>query len=129
MQQLPVPDNSVDWITGGYALRNAPDLSALLKNIYLKLKPGGKAAFLDFSKPACPRKAAFQAKILTFWTRMWGIFLHGNSDVYGYIPASLALFPNVEEIKTLILSMGFANFSFREYFGGFTGLIQFTKPE
>lgn len=50
MCQLQLPSNSVDIISGGYALRNAPDLNIVIKEIHRVLKPGGFAAFLDFSK-------------------------------------------------------------------------------
>lgn len=43
--------DSIDLVTGGYALRNAPELSTTLGEIHRILKPGGVAAFLDFSKP------------------------------------------------------------------------------
>lgn len=128
MQFLPVPDHSVDVITGGYALRNAPDLDSLLREIYQKLKPGGVALFLDFSLLAQPRKAQRQATLLKFWTRLWGIIFHGNADVYGYIAASLALFPDTEDLRERIVQTGFSNFSRHEYFGGFTALVKFQKP-
>jgi ubiquinone/menaquinone biosynthesis methyltransferase len=128
MLALPVADDSVDIITGGYALRNAPDLDALLQVVYQKLKPGGFAAFLDFSRPAHPRKARRQAQLLKFWTRLWGMIFHGNADVYGYISASLALFPNTNELQKRILSIGFQQFSRQEFLGGFTALVKFCKP-
>jgi ubiquinone/menaquinone biosynthesis C-methylase UbiE len=40
----------VDIVTGGYALRNAPDLGTAIDEISRVLKPCGVAAFLDFSK-------------------------------------------------------------------------------
>ncbi|MCX6995654.1 MAG: class I SAM-dependent methyltransferase [Kiritimatiellaeota bacterium] len=43
---------SMDIVTGGYALRNASDIATALDEIARILKPGGVAAFLDFSKPA-----------------------------------------------------------------------------
>lgn len=52
MSQLEFETNSIDVVTGGYALRNAPDLSIVIKEIHRVLKPGGTAAILDFSKPA-----------------------------------------------------------------------------
>lgn len=127
MLSLPVADNSVDIITGGYALRNAPDLDVLLAVIYKKLKPGGSALFLDFSRSANPSKARWQAKLLTFWTQLWGILLHGNADVYGYIAKSLALYPNCEELRQKILAQGFREFSQKQYLGGFTAMIKFKK--
>lgn len=124
---LPVADESLDMVTGGYALRNAPDLDALLLEIFRKLKPGGTALFLDFSRPVEPHRAARQAKLLKFWTRLWGIIFHGNADVYGYIAESLALFPNTDDLRERILKTGFKNFARQEYFGGFTAQISFQK--
>jgi len=54
MMQTGLPGGSFDIITGGYALRNAPDLDLALKEIQRLLKPGGGAAFLDFSNPPQP---------------------------------------------------------------------------
>jgi ubiquinone/menaquinone biosynthesis methyltransferase len=128
MQCLPVADQSLDIITGGYALRNAPDLNVLLQVIFQKLKPGGAALFLDFSRPIQPRKANLQAKLLKFWTRLWGRIFHGNAEVYGYIAESLALFPNVQDLRERIMAAGFSQYSCQEYLGGFTALIKFQKP-
>ncbi len=127
MLQLPVADNSIDIVTGGYALRNSPHLKESLKIIFQKLKPGGTAAFLDFSKPANPKKAFLQYKLLKFWTRTWGLVFHRNADVYGYIAESLALYPNQEELRQLILETGFSDYRKVEYLGGFTAFIQFKK--
>ncbi len=128
MQSLPVADQSLDIITGGYALRNAPDLNVLLQVIFQKLRPGGAALFLDFSRPTQPRKANLQAKLLKFWTRLWGRIFHGNAQVYGYIAESLALFPNAQDLRGRIMAAGFSQYSCQEYLGGFTALIKFRKP-
>jgi ubiquinone/menaquinone biosynthesis methyltransferase len=128
MQFLPVPDNSFDIITGGYALRNSPDLNALLKVIFQKLKPGGVALFLDFNRPLEETKALKQAKLLRFWTRLWGWIFHQNPEVYGYIAESLALFPNCEDLRQRFESAGFSQYVRWEYLGGFTALIKVTKP-
>lgn len=127
MLALPIPDHSLDIVTGGYALRNAPDLNLLLEGIYKKLKPNGIAVFLDFSRPIHPRKAKLQAVLLKFWTRLWGVIFHGNADVYGYIAESLALFPNSADLRERILKTGFREFSHQEYLGGFTALVKFQK--
>ena len=127
MVQPPIADNSIDIVTGGYALRNAPNLKELLKIIYQKLKPGGAAAFLDFSKPVNLKKASLQHQVLKFWTRSWGLAFNNNADVYAYIAESLALFPNEQELRSLIIETGFSNYSRVEYLGGFTSLMNFKK--
>ena len=52
MGSLDIVSESVDIATGGYALRNAPNLGIVIDEIGRVLKPQGVAAFLDFSKPA-----------------------------------------------------------------------------
>ena len=39
MTKLSFDDNSVDVVTGGYALRNAPDLRVALTEVHRILKP------------------------------------------------------------------------------------------
>lgn len=51
MSHLDFADASIDLITGSYAIRNAPDLDETLQEFARVLRPGGWAAFLDFSKP------------------------------------------------------------------------------
>ena len=71
MSTISTPDESVDIITGGYALRNAPDLNKVLQEVYRVLKKGGTAAFLDFSKPSTKTLHYFEYIILTMWGSMW----------------------------------------------------------
>src|SRR5580692_11947240 len=51
MGSLAIVSESVDIVTGGYALRNAPNLGTTIDEISRVLRPRGVAAFLDFSKP------------------------------------------------------------------------------
>lgn len=129
MMRIPVKDSSVDIITGGYALRNAPDLGATLTMIYTKLKPGGVASFLEFSRSDNTALQAFQISILTVWTSICGFLIHGNPRVYNYIPASLKLFPNLDELRQLTKSLGFVNFSVKKYLMGTMTIVTFKKPE
>jgi demethylmenaquinone methyltransferase/2-methoxy-6-polyprenyl-1,4-benzoquinol methylase len=89
-----LPDASQDLVTGGYALRNAPDLDAALAEIRRLLRPGGSAAFLDFSAPASPFLRSLNHALLLFWGGLWGLLLHGDPRVYAYIARSLARYPD-----------------------------------
>lgn len=92
--EMNYPAGSVACFTGGYALRNAPDLDALLEAMHQQLAPGGVAAFLEFSRPASPVGSTITLLLLRFWTGFWSLVLHGNLKVLHYIPQSLAAFPN-----------------------------------
>ena len=118
MCRMDFPDNSFDIVTGGYALRNAPDLRQALSEIRRVLKPGGTAAFLDFSKP---RSAFFQALedfALRFWSGLFGLLLHGNPEVYSYMASSLRQFPDRTVFHEMLKEHGFEKIESRLFFFG-----------
>jgi demethylmenaquinone methyltransferase/2-methoxy-6-polyprenyl-1,4-benzoquinol methylase len=93
------PAASFDIVTGGYALRNAPDLDRALAEIARVLKPGGAAAFLDFSNPPQPFLRAVFKVLLRLWGGAWGLCLYGNPKYFTYITASLHAFPDRVELR------------------------------
>jgi len=107
MGALRFDDGTVDVLTGGYALRNAPDLSATLHEWHRVLRPGGTLALLDFSKPAHPWGARLSLALLKFWGGLWGWALHRNADVYGYIADSLARYPDRPRLRAALREAGF----------------------
>lgn len=123
MGRLRFEDGSVDVLTGGYALRNAPDLAAALAEWHRVLRPGGVLALLDFSKPANPWGAAASLVLLKFWGGLWGWALHRNPDVYGYIADSLARHPNRVVLRALLRKHGFTPHASRFCFAGFAEWI------
>jgi ubiquinone/menaquinone biosynthesis methyltransferase len=126
---LSFDPESADIISGGYALRNAPDLEATVNEIHRVLKPGGIAAFLDFSKPVGRFSQRVEYWILKVWTGFWGIWLHRNHDVYGYIAESLRRFPDRGALRRMLQDRGFTIVSSRLYFFGITELLVIRKTE
>jgi ubiquinone/menaquinone biosynthesis methyltransferase len=94
-----INSNSVDVVTGGYALRNAPDLIQCIHEISRILKPGGSAAFLEFSRSSSKIKQTIQYIVLKCWGGLWGIMLHGNYRIYAYLAESLKIFPEKIELN------------------------------
>jgi ubiquinone/menaquinone biosynthesis methyltransferase len=91
-----------DIVTGGYALRNAPDLSAALVEIRRTLRPGGHAAFLDFSRSSNRGFACMEYLLLKSWGSLWGFLFHGRPEIYGYIAESLRAFPDRTSLHSLL---------------------------
>ena len=108
MNGLAFADESFDMVTGGYALRNSPEIDRTLSEIQRLLKPGGTAAFLDFSKSPNLTLRRVQLGLLSFWGRLWGRIYHGNPEVYGYIAESLEAFPDQAALRSRFESRGFA---------------------
>src|ERR1700677_2562573 len=98
---LDFASESVDIVSGSYALRNAPDLKLTVDEIHRVLKPGGIGAFLDFSKPSHRFSRFLEYWILKVWTGFWGILLHRNPEIYGYIAESLQRFPDRNGLRRI----------------------------
>jgi demethylmenaquinone methyltransferase/2-methoxy-6-polyprenyl-1,4-benzoquinol methylase len=127
MGSLAIVSGSADIVTGGYALRNAPDLGTAIDEINRVLKPRGVAAFLDFSKPDAniPRKMEYWG--LKIWTGLWGLLLHRNHEVYSYIAESLERFPDRHNLRNIFRQRGFSVIDSRLFFFGITELLMVQK--
>ncbi len=120
---LPFPDASVDVLTGAYALRNAPLLGEALAEARRVLRPGGTAAFLDFAKPPSSSCRPPRYWLLRGWGGLWGLLLHGNLEIHGYIAESLIRFPDREGLRLRLREAGFTAASSRRFFLGILELV------
>jgi demethylmenaquinone methyltransferase/2-methoxy-6-polyprenyl-1,4-benzoquinol methylase len=107
MTFLGLKNGSIDLVVGGYALRNAPDLSVALHETARILKARGSAVFLDFSKSSVPWIAGLQSTVLLLWGALWGFLLHRKPSVYAYLGRSLAAFPVRRRLLSLFDEAGF----------------------
>ena len=128
MCRINFADASFDIVTGGYALRNAPNLEQALIEIRRVMKSGAIAAFMDLSKPPERYLQITKGMLLKFWGGFWGILLHRNPQLYTYIAESLKLYPDRIALKQLITKLGFTNIRSRKHFLGFAETIIFKKP-
>lgn len=122
-----VADGSVDFVTGSYAVRNAPDLQQAFSEIHRILKPAGRVALLDFSKPASRLGQRFQYILLRSWCGLWGVLLHGNPEIHAYIAASLTTYPDRETLHGLVRKAGFSLEHQQRYYFGVMELLVLKK--
>lgn len=108
LDELDFDDESVALATGGYALRNAPDLYGLLDQVHRILMPGGVAAFIDFSRSSLRLQYLAARAGLIVWLSLWSLLLHRNLRIYTYIPASLRYFPDRDALGALFVEKGFS---------------------
>jgi len=123
MGQTGMTSGTVDVVTGSYALRNAADLDQVLDEVSRILKPGGVAAFLDFSRPSARWLASAEYLMLKAWGSLWGLLVHGNSDVYAYIAESLARFPNRTALRRCFQQRQFTLVRSRRFYFGVLELL------
>jgi ubiquinone/menaquinone biosynthesis methyltransferase len=127
MGRLPFSPATLDIVTGGYALRNAPDLGTTLAEIRRVLKPGGVAAFLDFSRPESRPLQRAEYWLLKIWAGFWGVLFHRNHEIYGYIAESLNRYPDRAALHRLFEDSGFTVLRARLNFFGITEILMVRK--
>jgi demethylmenaquinone methyltransferase/2-methoxy-6-polyprenyl-1,4-benzoquinol methylase len=109
MLALPFPDASFDLVTTGYGLRNVPDLTVAVDEIHRVLRPGGRLLSLDFDRPDNAALRRIYLAYLHLVGGTLGFALHGDPDVYRYIPASIRQYPGAARVAALMRQRGFAS--------------------
>jgi demethylmenaquinone methyltransferase/2-methoxy-6-polyprenyl-1,4-benzoquinol methylase len=129
IMELPYADASFDCVTGGYALRNVPEVGWALKEIKRVLKPGGRFFSLDFGHPQNRLYRWSYLNYLVVAGSLVGLALHGDADMYRYIPESLKRYPGQRGVAELMRQVGFSDCGFREFGGGIMAINYGRKPE
>jgi demethylmenaquinone methyltransferase / 2-methoxy-6-polyprenyl-1,4-benzoquinol methylase len=117
---LPFGDASFDAVTVGFGVRNLEDLGRGLGEFRRVLRPGGRLAVLEITRPRGP---------LALFYRLWfdrvvpllGRALPGGS-AYTYLPASVRRFPGPVEFAELMRRAGFEPVAYRLFAGGIVSL-------
>ncbi len=107
MTRLAAADASVDLITAGYAVRNAPDPAAAIREAARVLRPGGVYVTLDFYRPVfAPWRAAWLGYLYAAGSAV-GWTWHRAPVVYGYIARSIARFMSWQAFSQALAGNGF----------------------
>jgi demethylmenaquinone methyltransferase/2-methoxy-6-polyprenyl-1,4-benzoquinol methylase len=122
---LPFGDGSFDAATVGFGVRNVEDLERGLAELARVLRPGGRLAILEITRPR---------GLLKPFYRLWfdvliplaGKVLPGGK-AYTYLPASVRRFPGPEELAALVGARGFDAVGYRLLAGGIVALHVGTK--
>lgn len=124
---LPFEDNSFDYVTIGFGLRNVPDYEQVLREMYRVIKPGGYAVCLETSQPTLPVYRQLYYFYFRFIMPFFGKIFAKSYDEYAWLHESAKEFPNKEELKQLFLKVGFKNVEMKSYSGGVAAMHLATK--
>lgn len=123
---LPFADSYFDAATMGYGLRNLTDIPRGLSELYRVLKPGAKAALLDFHQPSSSLVQQFQQWYLNTVVVPLAESL-GLKQEYAYIMPSLDRFPNGAKQVEMACQAGFTATHY-PIASGMMGVLVVQKP-
>ena len=116
-ERLPIPDNSFDFYTISFGLRNTKNLNKTISEAYRVLKPGGRFLCLEFSK--------IQNSGLDFIYKNYskmipkiGKLVIGKEEPYEYLIKSIENFVNQDELVDLMKKKNFEKCNYTNLSGG-----------
>ena len=120
-EEIPVGDNTYDYYSISYGIRNVADINKTLKEALRVLKPGGRFMCLEFSK--------IENEILNFFYKQYsktipylGKLVVGSDEPYKYLVNSIDKFLSQEELVELMKKNGFTNIEFRNVTNGISAI-------
>ena len=120
-EKLPLSDNSFDYYTISFGLRNTKNLNKVLSEAYRVLKPGGRYLCLEFSKIQ-NSNLDFIYKNYSKLIPIIGQFVVGEKEPYEYLIKSIEQFINQDELIELMEKNNFQKCSYRNLSGGIVSI-------
>ena len=120
-ENIPINDNTFDYYTISFGIRNVTDVNLTLKEAFRVLKPGGRFMCLEFSK--------INNEFLNFLYKKYsksipyiGKFIVGSEKPYKYLIESIDKFMNQKQLAELMIKNGFTNVEFRNVTSGVSAI-------
>ena len=120
-ENLPLKENSFDFYTISFGLRNTKDLDKSLSEAHRVLKPGGRFFCLEFSKIQ-NENLDFVYKQYSKIIPLIGKFIVGQKEPYKYLIESIEKFLNQDELIDLMKKNRFEKCSYRNLSGGIVSI-------
>lgn len=129
--ELPFPDRSFDGACVAFGLRNVERREAAIGEMRRVLRDGGRLGILEFTTP--PRR---------WFRKLFGFYFHrilprvggwisGHPEgrqAYGYLPDSVARFPDAPALDELLRREGLVEVRHRLFSGGIAALHTARRP-
>lgn len=116
--ELPFPDDSFDYVTIGFGLRNVPDYMQVLKEINRVLKPGGMFVCLETSQSELPGYKQLFRFYFKYVMPVFGKFFAKSYKEYSWLQESAKDFPGMKALAKMIEQAGFVEVEYKPYSGG-----------
>ena len=120
-EKLPFKDNSFDFYSISFGLRNTKNLTQAIAEAYRVLKPGGRFLCLEFSKIQ-NSSLEFIYKRYSKLIPIIGKIIVGEKEPYEYLIKSIENFINQDELIDLLEKEKFEKCTYRNLSGGIVSI-------
>ena len=120
-ENLKVPDNSYDFYTISFGLRNTKDINKSLKEAYRVLKKGGRFVCLEFSK-IDNLSLDLMYKNYSKLIPKIGEVIVGDKKPYEYLLKSIEKFVNQDQLLELMKKNNFIKCTYKNLSGGIVAI-------
>ena len=120
-EKLPFKNDTYNFYTISYGIRNVSDINLSLKEALRVLRPGGRFMCLEFSKIDNEMIDLLYQKYSKI-IPLVGKYIVGSSEPYDYLIKSINSFHTQDELKNLIKKNGFSNVEYRNLSGGISAI-------
>jgi demethylmenaquinone methyltransferase/2-methoxy-6-polyprenyl-1,4-benzoquinol methylase len=120
-EKLPFKEDTFDFYTISYGIRNVTDINQCLREAYRVLKPGGRFFCLEFSKVKNEILNSLYQKYSKL-IPLIGKIVVGSEEPYEYLVSSIEKFYSQNELVNLLENNKFANIEFRNLSSGISAI-------
>ncbi len=111
--RLPFADGSFACVTAGFSLRNMPDLERALAEMVRVVQPGGRVTTLELT----PMPPGILSRLIRWYfhglTPLMGRIVAGDQPAYAYLPDSVNVFVEAEDLAQLLRNAGLTDVGYQ----------------
>jgi demethylmenaquinone methyltransferase/2-methoxy-6-polyprenyl-1,4-benzoquinol methylase len=128
-QRLPFASDHFQIVCVGFGLRNVTDTDRGLAEMVRVVRPGGRVAILEFSRP----RGRLFGRLYNFYFRrvlpwLGQLISRSRDEAYHYLPASVQEFPDGEALAERLRRHGLTDVAWRPLTFGIATLYTGTRP-
>jgi len=121
-ESLPYKDNTSDFYTISFGIRNVANKQNALNEAFRVLKPGGRFLCLEFSRVQVPLFDKVYEVYSDAVVPPLGRVVAGDAEPYRYLVDSIRAFPDQKKFAGMIEKAGFSRVQYRNLSGGIAAL-------
>lgn len=127
--QLPFEDNTFDYVTIGFGLRNVPDYLQVLREMTRVVRPGGKVVCLETSQPTIFGVRQLYMLYFRYIMPILGKMLAKSYKEYSWLQESASTFPGMQELARMFEQAGLEKVQVKPFTFGVAAMHVGYKPK